>query len=203
MADNEEQLRSSALRSKRKRTHYSGHARDEAPEEPQEEAPTSISAENVFSLFKNYLEDKLEDNKKDFEEKATLDKQVSEMKYKGNQCQFELNAKIEGILDKIKVENDGANTPVDKLVAEAKKLIRKRQKLIRIADKSKDGWKVVEEYVSDELASDTEDEKRLKKAIEVVARKRRFSKQPDERKESKRPRSTSKEAEKTLFRGKV
>jgi len=40
---------------------------------------------------------------------------------------------------------------VDDLVDEGKELIRKRQKLIRIADKSADGWKVVDEYVSDEL----------------------------------------------------
>ena len=49
----------------------------------------------------------------------------------------------------------------------------KRQKLIRIADKSADGWKVVDEYVLDELAFVSEDEKRLKKAKEAASRKRR------------------------------
>ncbi len=53
------------------------------------------------------------------------------------------------------------------------KLIRKRQKLIRIADKSANGWKVVDEYVSDELVSGSEDEKRLKKAKEAAIRKRK------------------------------
>ena len=52
-------------------------------------------------------------------------------------------------------------------------LICKRQKLIRIADKSVDGWKVVDEYISDEMASDLEDEKRLKKAKETASWKRR------------------------------
>ena len=52
-------------------------------------------------------------------------------------------------------------------------LIRKRQKLIRIADKSADGWRVVEEYVYDELASGSEDEKRLKRAKDAANRKRR------------------------------
>ena len=46
-------------------------------------------------------------------------------------------------------------------------------KLIKIADKSKDGWQVVAEYESDELASWSEDEKRLKRAREAASRKRR------------------------------
>ena len=49
--------------------------------------------------------------------------------------------------------NDSKNNQVDDLVDEGKELIRQRQKLIRIADKSADGWKLVDEYVSDELAS--------------------------------------------------
>ena len=34
-------------------------------------------------------------------------------------------------------------------------------KVIKIADKSQYGWATVQEYLSDELASDSEDEKRL------------------------------------------
>ena len=65
------------------------------------------------------------------------------------------------------------NKQVDDLANEGKKLIRKRQKLIRIADESTDSWKVVDEYVLDELASRSEDEKCLKKAKEAASRKRR------------------------------
>ena len=50
---------------------------------------------------------------------------------------------------------------------------RKKQKPIKIDDKSKDGWQVVTEYELDELASGSEDEKRLKKAREAACRKRR------------------------------
>ena len=46
---------------------------------------------------------------------------------------------------------------------EAEQFIRKRQKLIKIADRSKDGWLGVQEYESDDLASNSEDEKHLKK----------------------------------------
>ena len=75
------------------------------------------------------------------------------MKFKGNQKQFELNAQIDGVFDRIRSANDSKNKEVDDLVDEGKELIRQRQKLIRIADKSADGWKLVDEYVSDELAS--------------------------------------------------
>ncbi|CAH3186248.1 unnamed protein product [Porites evermanni] len=78
------------------------------------------------------------------------------MKFKGNQKQFELNAQMDSVFDRIRSANDSKNN-----------------QLIRIADKSADGWKVVDEYVSDELASGSEDEKRLKKAKEAASRKRR------------------------------
>ena len=53
---------------------------------------------------------------------------------------------------------------VKELAIEAQAVIKRRQKVIKIADKSKDGWLVVEEYESDDLASGTDNEKRLKKA---------------------------------------
>ena len=94
------------------------------------------------------------------------------------------------------------NNQVDDLVDERKELIRKWQKLIRIADKSADGWKVVDEYVSDELASGSEDEKRLKKAKEAASRKRR---QPTQgrRGPDKKFKGTSTSTDQQLFRGEL
>ena len=84
------------------------------------------------------------------------------MKFKGNQRQFKHNAQIDSIFDRLTSANVPENKNLTNLIVEGKELIRKRQKLIRIADKSADGWRVVDEYVSDELASGSEDEKRLK-----------------------------------------
>ena len=42
---------------------------------------------------------------------------------------------------------------------------------MRIADKSEGGWKTVEEYISDEVASDSEDEKRIRAADNRAVRK--------------------------------
>ena len=70
-------------------------------------------------------------------------------------------AKLESFLSRIKA---GADDPsqVNTLVKKAQQIIRKRQKLLKISDHSKEGWLVVQE--SDDLPSNSEDEKRLKKA---------------------------------------
>jgi stalled ribosome rescue protein Dom34 len=39
-----------------------------------------------------------------------------------------------------------------------------RQKLIRMADRSELGWRVVQHYLADPIADNAEDEKRIKKA---------------------------------------
>ena len=124
-------------------------------------------------MFKTYLECKLDEKTKQLKSKSKLDKQVTQMKFKGNQKQFELNAQIDCVFDRIRVANDSKNKQVDDLANEGKELIRKQQKLIRIADKSAHGWKVVDEYVLNELASGSEDKKHLKKAKEAASRKRR------------------------------
>ena len=54
---------------------------------------------------------------------------------------------------------------------EGEKLIAERQKLIRIADRSDHGWATVEEYMEDELADNSDDEKRLFKPEQMAARK--------------------------------
>jgi hypothetical protein len=58
-------------------------------------------------------------------------------------------------------------------IDEGKEVIRRHQKLIQIADKSIDGWNVEDEYLSDELASDSADEKQLKTARDIASRKRK------------------------------
>ena len=61
-------------------------------------------------------------------------------------------------------------------MAEGRQLIKKRQKLIKLADRSKDRWLVVQEYESDELASNSEDEKKIRKAKLSAEKKRKESK---------------------------
>ena len=48
----------------------------------QDESP---KVNDVFSIFKTYLESKLDEKTKQLESKSKLDKQVTQMKFKGNQ----------------------------------------------------------------------------------------------------------------------
>ena len=50
-------------------------------------------------------------------------------------------------------------------------LVSKRVKAIKLADKSEFGWATVNEYLSDELASDSDDEKRIYRAERRAERK--------------------------------
>lgn len=149
-------------------------SKDQNTNEDKEQLP---GVHEVFSMFKSYIEDKLGQQEEQIDSKARIDKKVSLLKFKGNQKQFEHNALLEVILTRIKSENQSANTTIETLVDKGKEIIRKRQKLIQIADKSVDGWKVVEEYISDDLASDSADEKRMKRARDTVGRKRKQSSQ--------------------------
>ena len=154
-------------------------------------------------MSKDYLEKKLEDKgKKQIEQKIKIDKEVVQLKYKGNQKQFELHTELDTIIENIATESNRSEpnlTLIKKHTQEARQLIRKRQKLIKIADKGRDGWQVVAEYESDELASGSEDEKHLKKAREAASGKRRQKDQlAGDR--GKKPR-VSMGADNQLFRG--
>ena len=89
--------------------------------------------------------------------------------------QFEFNAKLQSLLSRIKANADDPSQ-VNTLVQEAEQFIRKRQKLIKIADHSKDSRLVVQEYESDDLTSNSEDEKRLKKVKNAAERRGRILK---------------------------
>ena len=89
--------------------------------------------QQVFGLFKDYLSTQLNVKGKQIETKQKIDKETVESKFKGNQKQFKLNAELDNIFDQIQTANvQAASDKISTLVSEGKKLIHKRQKLIRL-----------------------------------------------------------------------
>ena len=85
--------------------------------------------------------------------------------FKGNQVQFELNAEISGNINVVLSELGKNNVrKAVKNLQDSLAVLKKRNKLIRIADKSEGGWETIDEYLSDEVACDSEDEKKTTRA---------------------------------------
>jgi hypothetical protein len=97
-------------------------------------------------------------------------------KRRGNEEQFKHNK----ILSKIKEADNvlNANNPSQEGISKAKEklaegmsLLNNRQKIIKIADSSDLGWRVVQEYEANPLADAPEDERKLLKAESRAERK--------------------------------
>ena len=78
-----------------------------------------------------------------------------EFKSKGNRKQFEHQQQVRNCLANAKYEK------AKRAIEEGITLTEKRIKVIKLADRSEFGWSTVSEYLSDELASNSEDEKRI------------------------------------------
>ena len=86
---------------------------------------------------------------------------------RGNQQQYDHAKECMAKLEQIDKHLDRSD--VAKAKRSGKVLLNKRVKLIRIADR--EGWGTVTEYLTDDLASDSEDEKHMQKAIKAAAAK--------------------------------
>ena len=126
-------------------------------------------AELVETKFAN-LEDKVskgaEEKAKKLESRLKNEANIK-FRYKGNGEQFSFNSDVKNdILDVIeKIEkSEPSIEDVQDYLKDIVKNIDYRNKLIRMADKSEAGWSVVAEYEKDDVADNSEDEKRIKQA---------------------------------------
>ena len=88
--------------------------------------------DQVFSLFKNYLQNQLETKTKEIEQKSKIDKEVVRLKHRGNRKQFELNAAIDSILESIESETEQSQPRKDcirSLAQDARELLRNKAKV--------------------------------------------------------------------------
>ena len=79
--------------------------------------------------------------------------------------QYQFDSSLLEVIDGVVVKISRGNlSAANSELVRVKSLIAKRYKLVRFADKSPSGWTAIEEYESDELADDSEDEKKLRSA---------------------------------------
>ena len=97
-----------------------------------------------------------------------------EWKSKGHKKQYSFNLDIQEDLESIKwaISNGKADYALE-VIGEADKKIKERNKHIRIADSSVGGWETVNQYVSNPVASDSEDENKIYKAESRAVKKRK------------------------------
>lgn len=121
--------------------------------------------QKTFGDFKRSLDEREVETRRELKKLKTDSKAASSLQFKGNRIQFEFNTQLLDCLD-LAISNlsEGNLLAVQEHLQKAKSDLEKRIKLIRFADKSPAGWAAVEEYESDELAENSEDEKKLRAA---------------------------------------
>ena len=123
--------------------------------------------------MKRELSDEREASNERLVKRIKLDKGPT-FKKKSNEKQFHFNEEVREKLATASASLASAPPSVEKAkeaLKEGEALINARQKVIRIADRSEYDWATVEEYEEDELADNSDDEKRLYRAELHAGRK--------------------------------
>ena len=108
-------------------------------------------------------------------------KDTYSFKRRGNELQYRFNAEVADkvaaaatSIEKVETTSIRSMELLDRAardLREGNALLAHRQKIIKLADRSESGWAVVDEYEGDDLAEDSDDEKRMEKAENRAERK--------------------------------
>ncbi|CAC5371828.1 unnamed protein product [Mytilus coruscus] len=153
---------------------------------------------DTFELFKVYFDNKLVDLKSDLvREQDVISKKLKEevslkFKHEGNKIQYKFNEENITELNKVYSFVPRSETKVSRIIIDLIDKVKGRNKLIRIADTSAGGWATVREYEANVIASDSEDEKKIRQAESRAMRTAKDkSRRPHHYKTTSRPMSIS------------
>lgn len=152
------------------------HEEDILMEEDTAHRPPEQNTANAFALtdavkllstaistkFQQLTEKLQEDNKSSAQQLSKKFKEniAGKLKYEGNKVQYLFNEEILDELEKLK-DLSKYNENVVKRINDK---LKTRQKYIRMADGSPAGWKTVQEYQCNDIADDSDDEKKIRSA---------------------------------------
>ena len=125
----------------------------------------------------NYFDKRFEGIEKKLQQpshKSAKIENTFRFKHKGNRIQFEFNQQILQIVENLSsaLNNDDTSEAND-LCGDLTAKLKRRNKLIRMANRSFLGWDTVAEYEVDPIASDSDDGKKIRQAENRALTKRK------------------------------
>ena len=121
-----------------------------------------------FKLMMNYFDRRFEETEKKLQQPSNKNAKIEDtfkFKHKGNRIQFEFNQQILQIVENLSsaLNNDDTSEAND-LFGDLTAKLKRRNKRIKMADRSVLGWDTVTEYEADPIASDSDDGKKIRQA---------------------------------------
>lgn len=137
---------------------------------------TAIAKNNdsLVDSMKRVLNESLSDIKRDNAESADSHlREIKKLKFeeprrfkkKANEDQYRFNSKLSDVITEVK--SSCSSQQLDKVkeyLDKGESLLAQRQKHILLADKSEFGWMIIQEYKKNDLADDSDDEKKIIRA---------------------------------------
>ena len=131
-------------------------------------AQLKIFEQSLTKMIENKFDEQDAKRRIELEETKRANKRQKadiSFKYKSNKINYNFLEELKDCVDDAKdLSHTGPKKRLLECLDELEDRIVKRQKVIRLADKSPGGWTSVEEYTQDDLADDAVDDKKIREA---------------------------------------